>query len=671
MSKNDPVSRTTSLTAKGNLPPVIAPNSTRANRAPQSNTTRGKEISNRGQYVPREQARPLATRPTGPRPASTAKRQRTLNVAVALVVAIFAGRLVQLQVFSPGLAKEALQERMTSPIVLNADRGRILDRNGVVLATSVNRYQLVVDPKAIMGFKGDGKKDIEGNELANGPLGVSQLLAPLLGQDVMELGAKLNEAYYQDENGKIRSRQYLVIAKDLDLAVQRDINNLGLKNYLYFEVLPKRVYPKGPVAGTLVGFVNFDDQVGQGGIERRYNEILAGVDGVRAFERGANGIAIPGGESKEVPAINGGDVVLTIDADVQWKAQQVIDETVEKYQADHGMIVVQNIKTGELWAVADSGGVDPNVRSEALGQGSRAVQDTFEPGSTGKIITMAAALETGVCTPYTQFTVPYKFTTPNGQTFKDSKDHDVYQLTATGILAKSSNTGMVQIAENIPREVQAEYLAKFHLGEFTGLDLPGESRGKVHPYKEWDGRTRYAVAFGQGLTVNAIQSVGVYAIVANDGLYTTPTLVRGVRPADSSTVIPEAEPQISRVIESETAASLMNMLEQATADDGTAKAAQIPGYRIAGKTGTAEIKMPGQRDTIMASFIGVAPADNPEFVVAVFVHAPQWGIWGGTVAAPAFREVMGFILQQQGIEPSSPQQNPFPIYWGKAAKAHK
>jgi len=617
--------------------------------------------NNRVNYTPREQVRRAPIAPARPQPASPQKRQRTLNVLVAIVVAVFVGRLFQLQVLqAPSLAREALESRITS-ITLPAHRGQIVDRNGVVLATSVDRYQLNADPKAILGFRGDGRLDAEGNEVANGALGVAQLLAPLLDAEPMELAARLNG-----------DNRYVVIAKDIEPTLQRQISELGLKSYLYTEVFPKRIYPNGSVAGTLVGFVNYEDQVGQGGIERAYETVLAGVNGEKSYERGANGVPIPGGAYNETLPKNGGDVVLTIDANLQWKAQQVIDETVAKFNAEHGMIVVQNIKTGELWAIADAGSVDPNDRSDArVANGSRAVQDIFEPGSTGKIITMAAALETGVVTPETRFTVPYEFQVPNPRVkpFHDSKDHPVWQLTATGVLAKSSNTGTVQIAENIPPATQYEYLKKFNLGEFTGLNMPGESRGKVIPYEKWDGRTRYTVAFGQGgLSVNAVQATGVYATVANDGYYTAPSLVRGVRQADSDKVISSAQPEVTKTIEADTAATLMRMLEQATADDGTAKAAQIPGYRVAGKTGTAELIMPDRSTTIMASFIGVAPADNPEFVVAVFVNAPQWGMYGGTVAAPAFREVMGFLLGQQGVPLSFPEQNPLPIYWGHNAK---
>jgi len=619
--------------------------------------------NNSVRYTPRELARPEATRPTGPRPASVLRRQKWLNFGVVAIMLFLTGRLAQLQLFSPSLAEQARQARMAPLSVLPAKRGQILDRNGVVMATSVDRYQLVADPKAILGFHGNGREDAEGNEVSNGALGVAQLLAPLVDQDPMELAARLNG-----------DNQYVVIAKDLDLATQRAIADLNLKQFIRTEILPKRIYPLGSVAGPLVGFVNFDDQVGQGGIEQRYNEVLAGVDGSKTYERGKNGLPIPGGVYKEVAPINGGDVVLTIDSNLQWKAQEVIDAYVEKFQADYGMVVVQNIKTGELWAVADSGSFDPNVRSEAMKSGSRAVLDTFEPGSTGKIITMAAALETGVVDPYTQFTVPYKYQVPDKRVkpFKDSKDHEVWQLTATGILAKSSNTGMVQIAEFIPREVQGAYLDKFHIGQKTGLNLAGESAGKLIPFDKWDGRTRYTVSFGQGgLTVNAIQATGVYSTVANNGLYTAPSLVLGVQDAKTNKIVAMAEPETSRTIEPDTANTLMKMLEKATDDGGTAKAAQVPGYRVAGKTGTAEIKMPGKPDTIMASFIGVAPADNPEFVVSVFVNHPRTAIYGGTVAAPAFREIMGYLLTQQGLATSTPEQNSLPIYWGATqAKSH-
>jgi len=599
--------------------------------------------------MPREQVR--TTFPGQRAIVTPAKRHRLLVIGAALVGVIIAGRLVQVQVFqAPAVAAEALESRMSYVPVIS-HRGRITFRNGEVLADSVDRYLLTADPQAILGYRSYGRLDADGNEVANGALGIAQLLAPVLEQDMAELAAKLNG-----------DNRYVIIAKDLEPEKQREIRDLKLAAYLHTEVVSKRIYPAGNIAGPLVGFVDHEG-VGQGGIEKAFNDILSGTPGQRRYERGRDGVQIPGGVNEVIGAIDGGDVMLTLDYDYQRKAQQAADDAAAKWGAEAVTILIQHNATGEFWAIADSNSVDPNDRSDAsVASGSKAVQDTFEPGSTAKIIAMAAALESGVVTPDTPFVVPFRFETPNGQKFKDSTEHPDWHLTATGILAKSSNTGIIQVSENVPPQTQYEYLKKFQLGEYTGLDLPGESRGRVHDVAKWDGRTRYTVAFGQGISVNAVQAVGVYQTVANGGLYHPPSLIRGVRAAESDEVVPVEKAEPIRVIEQSTAATLSKMMELATSDDGTAKAAQIPGFRIAGKSGTAELRVNG-RISYMASYIGIISADSPEFTVAVFVRNPQGHIFGGVVAAPVFREVASFIVQNRELAPSVPDNEPLNMWW--------
>ncbi|WP_245885604.1 peptidoglycan D,D-transpeptidase FtsI family protein [Xylanimonas oleitrophica] len=587
--------------------------------------------------------------PPGP-PASPERRQRWLLVIATLVVVVFVARLVQVQVFEgPALAATALENRMAT-VVVPAHRGQITDRDGVVLATSVDRYTVAADQQAIQTFRGGSRVDAEGEPVEDGALGVAQLLAPILGTTKAELAAQLNG-----------DRRYVVLARNVEPETQRKIRELRLQAYVPMELTSKRTYPSGTVAGPLVGFVDAD-QVGQGGIERAYDDVLAGKAGVDRYERSRDGVRIPGGAEDSTPAQPGGDVVLTIDHDIQWKAEDSIDEAVARTGASYGIVVVEDLRTGELMAIADSGDVDPNDRTSAnVAKGSRAVQDTFEPGSTGKVITMAAALETGAWQPDSQFTVPDRFTTPNGQTFRDSHDHPVQQLTLAGILAHSSNSGTVQVAEKIPPQVQYDYLKKFGLGESTGLDLPGESRGTVHPVDRWDARTRYAVTFGQALTVNAMQATSVFSTIGNGGVRLQPTLLKGTRTADGE-LEPVERPEGTRVVSEETAASLLHMMEEVTSEEGTAVGAQVPGYRVAGKTGTAQI-FEGGGVTYMASFIGVAPADDPRFTVSVFLKSPKTSIFGGVVAAPVFRDVMGFALQKEGVPPSSPAGEPLPLEW--------
>ncbi|GAB2454823.1 penicillin-binding protein 2 [Xylanimonas ulmi] len=572
-------------------------------------------------------------------------------VVAALVVMVFVGRLVQVQVFqAPSLAAKARATRMVT-ISEPAHRGDITDRNGVVLATSVDRYTISADPWAIQGYRAYGRQDADGNPVADGALGVAQLLAPVLGANKAELAARLNG-----------DGRYVVLGRDVEPDKQREIRALGLQAYIRTELVSKRVYPAGSVAGTLVGFVD-DEQKGQGGLERAYDDVLAGTAGQVSYERSLDGVRIPGGEQASTPAVAGGDVVLTIDSDIQWKAEDAINDMVRKSGAAFGIVLVQDIHTGEMLAIADSGAVDPNDRSTAsVAKGSRAVQETFEPGSTGKVVTMAAALETGVWTPESQFTVPYRFTTPNGQTFSDSHDHPVLNLTLAGVLAQSSNSGTVQIAEKIPPQVQYDFMHKFGFGEMTGLGLPAESRGILHPADQWDGRTRYAVAFGQGVSVNAMQATGVFSTVGNLGVSVPPTLVEGTRSPDGDLVAAEQKPG-TRVISEATATTLLHMMEEVTGEDGTAQQAQIPGYRVAGKTGTAQIFLPSGGYTYMASFIGVAPADDPRYTVSVFLKSPHSSIYGGVVAAPVFRDVMSFVLQKEAVPPSAPAPEPLPLTW--------
>jgi cell division protein FtsI (penicillin-binding protein 3) len=572
-------------------------------------------------------------------------------VLATVVVLVFVGRLVQIQVFqAPELSAEALEGRMSTTTTM-AHRGDIIAADGTVLATSVDRYTVVADPLAIQSFRGGSRVDSEGAEVADGALGVAQLLGPILDLPTNELAATING-----------DGRYVVLAKDVVPEVQRAIADLQLGAYVSTDLTSKRTYPSGTVAGTLVGFVN-SEQEGQGGIERMYDDVLAGTPGTTTYERSRDGVPIPGGAEESEAAVPGRDVVLTIDHDVQWKTQDSLDQAVAASGAEYGIALVQDTRTAEMLAIADSGSVNPNDRSTAqVAQGSRAVQDTFEPGSTGKVITMAAALETGAWTPESRFTVPFTFTTPNGQTFRDSHEHEVQRLTLAGILAHSSNSGTVQVAEKISPQTQYDYLKRFGLGEPTGLGLQGESRGTVHPVDAWDGRTRYAVTFGQGLTVNAVQATSVFSTVANGGVRMTPTLLAGTRTAGGELEPAERE-EGTRVVSEETADTLMRMLEEVTSEEGTAEAAQVPGYRIAGKTGTAQIFLPGGDVTYMASFIGVAPADDPRYTVSVFLKSPRSSIFGGVVAAPVFRDVMGFVLQKEDVPPSSPAGATYPLTW--------
>ncbi|WP_430595632.1 peptidoglycan D,D-transpeptidase FtsI family protein, partial [Isoptericola sp. QY 916] len=587
------------------------------------------------------------------RPGDPGRRQRWIMVVAALVLTVFVGRLVQVQIFQgPALAAKAQEARTTHSVQL-AHRGDIVDANGRVLATSVDRYTISADTLAIQGFQGGQRVDTAtGKAVQDGALGIAQLLAPILDAQPAELAAKLNG-----------DDRYVILKRNAVPEVQRAITKLELQAYVRTELTSRRTYPAGTVAGTLVGFVD-RDQVGQGGLERAYEDVLAGTDGKVTYERGRDGVPIPNSERDTTEAVPGSNVELTIDLDVQWKAEELLDDAVSKTGAKYAMAVVEDVRTGQVLAVADSGDVDPNDRStSAVANGSRAVKDVFEPGSTGKVITMAAALEEGYWKPDSQFRVPYRFTTPNGESFKDSHEHPDQQLTLAGVLAHSSNTGTVQIGEKIPLDVRYDYLGKFGFGQPTGLGLPGESAG-ILPSEQTlahDARTPYTILFGQGVAVNAMQATQVFSTVANGGVRVEPSLVAGTRASDG-TFTPAEAPSKERVVSEKTADSVMRMMESVVGEEGTAANARVPGYRVAGKTGTAQM-WTGAGTTYMASFIGVAPADDPRYTVSVFLRSPQSSIYGGVVAAPVFSDLMGYTLQKMDVPPSTTPFKPYALTW--------
>ena len=564
-------------------------------------------------------------------------------ILVVVVLVLFASRLVYVQgLRGEAVAAEALRERM-STAKLTADRGQITDANGVVLATSVERYTVWVNQKDIAAWK----RTSGGKVVAKGAAGAAAELAPLLGVDAATLGAELNG-----------TRSYVALKRDVLPEVWRTVRELGISG-VNADRVPQRVYPAGNVGGNVIGFVN-NDGVGQEWLESALNASLIGTDGRYSYERGLGGQEIPGGKREEIPAVPGQDVQLTILQDLQWKAQDALDKAVKATKADSASLVVVDIPTGGILALADSGTVDPNNpgATGADSRGSHALSNVFEPGSTAKVITMSAAIETGVTGPLDHWQAPYQYTTTNNQTFKDSHEHALLNLTTTGVLAQSSNTGTVQIGQNIPQQVRHDYLAKFGFGKRTGIELPGESPGILHPADEWDGRTKYTVLFGQGVSVNALQATEVFATIGGGGVRMQPHLIKGRTDAAGAYVQTPIVPG-TQIVSPATAATVLKMLESAV-DEGTGSAASIPGYRVAGKTGTAQAWGANGTTGITASFIGVAPADNPRIAVSVIIDNPRTSEYGGTVAAPVFSDVAGYALQTLKVPPSGAAPDLFP-----------
>ncbi|WP_062465066.1 peptidoglycan D,D-transpeptidase FtsI family protein [Demequina soli] len=592
--------------------------------------------------------------PRAPRLADPRLRQRFLAVALLLVLAVFAGRLVMIQaVNSQSIASDALSQRLVTKEI-TTPRADIVDRNGAVLATSVERYNVGVNQKKIATFK----RTENGVVVAEGAAGAAAILAPILGMDADELGAEM-----------VGDSTFHYIVKDIspetwDLISAEKI--VGVEP----EEIEKRVYPNGTLAGNVVGFMGGTSEgtgkVGLTGIEAAYEDKLIGTPGSTTYEKDSTGAyVIPTGVQEETPAVPGQTVVTTLDRDIQWYTQQRVQEALADTGASRATVVVEDTKTGEILALADSNTVDPNdpSASDAADRGARSVSTVFEPGSTAKVVTMAAAIEEGVATPLSHFTAPYAYTTDNDQTFHDSHEHETQKLTLSGILATSSNTGTVQVGALMSSETRWKYLKKFGFGETTGVGLLAESPGIVHDWQDWDGRTKWATTFGQGLAVTALQTSQVFSIIANDGMKIQPTIVKGFRDADG-TFTPRKTADPERVVSKSTAKQVLTMLEDVTEEGGTGVLAKIDGYRVAGKTGTAQAAgADGRLTSIVASFVGIAPADDPRIVVSVILYDPKTAIWGGTTAAPVFKDVATFALQTLRVPPSTTAPTLYPTTW--------
>ncbi|ACQ80666.1 Peptidoglycan glycosyltransferase [Beutenbergia cavernae DSM 12333] len=578
------------------------------------------------------------------RVGSTSRRQFVVLVMVLALMAAYAVRLVYVQVVAgPGLAAQA-RELRTDTLTLHAQRGAIVDADGNVLATSQMRYDIWVDQRQIPAFK---VRDADGEVTAQGALAAAELLAPILDLDAHELGAQLT--------GDAGVR----IARDVTPEVRAAVVELGIGGAVWDELTTVRDYPATTTGGNLVGWVN-EEGAGASGLEYALEAELSGANGETVFERGLTGQVIPGAPQHTTPAQDGRTVNTTLEQDLEFRAEEVIDGAVEQYGADWGAVVVIEVGTGRILALAESGAIDPNDPS-GFG-GSRAIQDPYEPGSTGKILTVAAAIEEGVVEPDTVFQVPYRYTTSNGQTFKDHTEHPDEQLTTAGILADSSNTGTIQIGERMSDDVRARYMQDFGWGAPSGIELTGESTGSNLDPTGWDGRTRYATMFGQGLSVNLLQNTNVIATLANDGVHVQPHLVDGYTDT-AGTFTPAELEEPRQVVSPETSEQVIRMLEGVTAAEGaTGTRAAIDGYRVAGKTGTAEIMGPGGElsDTV-ASFVGVAPAEDPQIAVGVVVYRPDTGFYGGTIAAPVFRDVASFALTSLGVPPSAEPADLYPL----------
>jgi len=567
---------------------------------------------------------------TGPR------RMRGALAFCFIVLSIFGLRLFQLQALdAPQLAATAAENR-TRTLILPAQRGEITDRKGAPLAITVDARDITVDQTMVID-----------------PVGTANAIAGITGADVATLIPELSG-----------DRKFNYVLKKITPEQWTKIKELRLPG-IFSEKTTKRIYPSNTLASSTIGFIGGEDK-GLAGLEYGFEKELAGSQGEVTVEISAGGRPLPSGIASEKKPVPGMGIRLTIDRDLQFVAEQALAARVEYAQADSGTLVAISPKTGKILALATYPTFDANKPSEAA-EGvtvNHALVDAYEPGSTAKVMTMAGLLNEGVANPTTPFTIP-PVLKRNGKTFHDHDPHPTLKLTMTGVLAKSSNIGTIQASELMGAEKFDSYLRKFGVGQATGMQFPGESKGRLPKLDKWSGTSFPTFAFGQGYMVTAVQIASMYATIANDGMRINPSLIEGyVMPNGQYRAA--AEPERTEVISVAAAKTLREMMETVVSDEGTAPLAEIPGYRVAGKTGTAQVVDPACKcysKEVIASFIGMAPAEDPEIVVAVAIHHPRNGRWGGLLAGPVFKEVAQYSLQQLNIPPSNGKPTGYPVEW--------
>ncbi|MGW7302437.1 peptidoglycan D,D-transpeptidase FtsI family protein [Streptomyces sp. NPDC054829] len=608
---------------------------------------------------PRTAAAPQALRLGSPRP-----RLRMVGLALTLVLIAFTVRLLQVQAVDASTYAAKAEKNRYVGYTLAAERGGITDRNGVALAASVDAYDITADPTMFT------RKALK---TGDGPEQAAALLAPILGQEQEELTRKLRAKGQYVLLSRRQTPQVWKQIKDLKSALatkaETDPGTVNVLAGIFSVASSKRVYPNGDLAAGILGWVNYEGK-GGGGIEAQLNEELSGKDGKIRYAQ-SGGRQVPTAGSTETPAVPGSDVELTIDRDIQWAAQNAISEQVKESKADRGYVIVQDTRTGEILAMANSPGFDPNDLSKADGASLHnwSLEDAYEPGSTAKVMSMAAVLEEGAATPETHVVVPNRLHRGD-RLFRDDIDHETWYLTLNGVLAKSSNigtilaTGQLGKTQQEANKVLYSYLRKFGLGSHTGLGFPGETKGILAPPEEWSTSQQYTIPFGQGVSVNAMQAASVYSTIANGGVRVEPTLVRGTKGPDGR-FTPAPKPGKTRVVSARTAKTLARMLESVVDDrEGTGTKARIPGYRVAGKTGTANRVDPatGKYHGYTSSFAGFAPADQPRITVYCAIqNATKGSYFGGQICGPVYKQVMEFALKTLQVPPTGAAPANLPV----------
>ena len=621
-----------------------------------------KSPASQGHSARRRRIRPVADPVDalgGGRTASFAFRRRTGNIAIGVLIAVAAAQLFNLQVpQAAGLRAEAAGQLKVTD-VQQALRGAIVDRNLDKLAFTIEARALTFQPVRI-------REQLEEARAKSPEAPDPQTRLREIAKEVSaQLGGRPDMATVLR---KLRSNEtFVYLARAVDPAVATAI--MSKFPEVGSERQDLRQYPGGSLAANMVGGIDWDGH-GLLGLEDAMDSVLAGTDGSVTYDRGSDGVVIPGSYRNRHEAVDGSTVQLTIDDDIQFYVQQQVQMAKDASGAKNVSAVVLDAKTSEVLAMANDNTFDPSQdlgRQENRQLGNPAVSSPFEPGSVNKIITAATAIEMGLTNPDEVLQVPGSINM-GGVTVGDAWSHGVEPYTTTGVFGKSSNVGTLMLAQRIGPEKFADMLTKFGLGQRTGVGLPGETAGLVPPIDQWSGSSFSNLPIGQGLSMSLLQMTGMYQAIANDGLRIPPRIIKSTIAADGTTT-EEPRPEGVRVVSPQTAQTVRNMFRAVVQRDpmgvqqGTGPQAAVEGYQLAGKTGTAQQINPDcgcyYSDVYWITFAGMVTVDNPRYVVGIMMDAPHRAADGspGSSAAPLFHNIASWLLQRENV-PLSPDPGP-------------
>ena len=590
-------------------------------------------------------------------------RIRAFMMTLLLLVMVCVGRAVQLQALEAQSFAAQAAEKMQNTRDLLPERGSIMDRNGVVLAATQPAMHITADPDMVQSNGADKRYPMSAKkqeEAEAAPKAVAKILATHLGG---------NESKYL-EILTAQGTRYAEIARHVPAATWTEIENDMRKGIdgdgkrrwygLFAESDPLRTYPNRTLASNVVGFVNGEGK-GAAGLEGMLDSQLAGIPGQEVYERSTYG-RIPLGTSVLTPPVNGASYSLTLDADLQWSAEQALADGIATAGAKTGSILVMNPNNGEILALATAPSFDsanPGA-TDAGNLGNRTVTEAYEPGSTEKVLTMAALTDSGLVTPDTKVDVPASIASGSG-TVTDSFEHGRIKLTARGVVAQSSNIGTIKLARQLDKGKLHEYLTSFGLGSAPGSGLPAETAGSL-PGADMADYTRDQISFGQGLSVSVVQMGAALSAVVNGGTYHQPQIIRSATNPDG-TPISLATPASRRVLSEEASGMVVNMMESVITSVSSERA--IPGYRTAGKSGTAQRYDASCKcyNGYTSSFVGIAPAENPQLLVYVVLDQPTNGNLGSQLALPVVNNVLQMALPRYNVAPSSTPAPKEPLEW--------